>query len=506
MKSQIKSGVILGYVNMIVSIVISLVYVPIMLKLMGQSEYGLYSLVASVIAYLSVLDMGFGNAMIRFVSKAKVKNEQKEEMKINGLFLFLYLIIGLITILIGSILVVNVSHIFKALTVAELAKAKIIMAILVVTVAISFPLSVFDSYVIASEKFTFSKVLLLIKNIMFPITMIIFLLFGYKSIAMVIINSSYTIIMHLINLYYCVKKLKMKIHFQFKITDKELFRSIIVYSFFVFINIIIDNLYANTDQVILGIVSGTAAVSVYNIAMQITSINQKFSTNISGVFFPRITKLLEEKNGQKKVSDLFIKVSRIQLYILALILFGFIIFGKSFINIWVGKEFISAYYIILLIIIPAIIPLTQNIGISILQAMNKHKFRSVIYLIIAILNIIISVPLAQRYSGIGAAIGTAIANILGQIITMNIYYYKVAKIDIPKYWKWVLKFTMPLIILTLIIMYFTKDIYMSLAKMCIYGLLFILFYSVYCYRLSNTEEKEYIRKIKKRILKQKNAK
>lgn len=503
MKSQIKSGVILGYINMILNILISLIYVPIMLKLMGQSEYGLYSLVASVIAYLSVLDMGFGNAMIRYVSKAKVRNDNQEEMKINGLFLLLYLIIGIIALLIGTVLVFNVSHIFKALTTAELAKAKIIMAILVFTVAISFPLSVFDSYVIASEKFTFSKVLVLIKNIMYPLTMLLFLFYGYKSIAMVIINSSYTILMHLINLYYCIKKLKMEFYFKLKIVDNKLFKSILAYSLFIFLNIIIDNLYANTDQVILGIVSGTTAVSIYAVAMKITTINQNFSTNISGVFFPKITKVLEEENGNKKVSDIFIKVSRIQLYILGLILFGFMIFGKSFINLWVGKEYLSAYYIILLIIIPGIIPLTQNIGISILQAMNKHKFRSIIYLIIAILNIVISIPLAKKYGGVGAAIGTALANILGQIITMNIYYYKVAKIDIPKYWKWFLKFMIPIVIPTVIILYFTRNIYMSLSTMCIYCVLFLVIYLIYVYICANKEEKEYINRIKKRILKSK---
>ena len=131
MKNQIKSGVVLGYINMIVNILVSLIYVPIMLRLMGQSEYGLYSLVASVIAYLSVLDMGFGNAMIRFVSKSKVRKDKEEEKKINGLFLLLYLIIGVVAFLIGLVLIFNVSNIFKALTVAELAKAKIIMAILV---------------------------------------------------------------------------------------------------------------------------------------------------------------------------------------------------------------------------------------------------------------------------------------------------------------------------------------------------------------------------------------
>lgn len=490
MKNQIKFGVILGYVNMFVAIIVTLVYTPTMLRLMGQSEYGLYALVASVIGYLSVLDMGFGNSMIRFVSRSKAKTEKKMENKINGLFLFLYSIIGIIALLIGFILFLNVGNIFQALTPSEIAKAKIIMAILVGTVAISFPLSIFDSYVIASEKFTYIKVLNLIQTVAIPLIMLPLLMWGYKSIAMVIVTSTFTIAFHLFNLYYCFSKLNMKISFSFKNIDKTLLKEVLTYSFFIFLNLIVDSLYANTDQVILGAVSGTAAVSVYAIATKISNMNTSFSTNISGLFFPRITKTLEEKDGDKKVSDIFIKVSRIQLYILAMILFGFIIFGKSFILLWIGQDYIDVYYILLILLIPGIVPLTQNIGISILQAKNMHKFRSVIYILIALLNIAVSIPLAIRYAGIGAAIGTAMATFLGQILTMNIYYYKKGKIDIPRYWKHFIKFMLPLTIFSIFVVSF--DFILSWIQLIIFGFMFVCLYLVYAYFHTNEQEKQYI--------------
>ena len=103
MKSQIKSGAVLSYVNMFINILVTAFYTPFMLRMMGQNEYGLYSLVNSVIAYLSVLDMGFGNAMIRFVSKNQAHNDKKKEREINGVFLMLYMIVGLVALLIGGI-------------------------------------------------------------------------------------------------------------------------------------------------------------------------------------------------------------------------------------------------------------------------------------------------------------------------------------------------------------------------------------------------------------------
>lgn len=500
MKKEIKIGAILGYVNMIVSLLISFLYTPILLKHLGQSEYGLYALVASIIGYLSVLDMGFGNAMIRYVSKSKANPEKLNESKINGLFLFLYTIIGIVSLIVGFILFSQAGGIFAALTPSELERAKVIMIILVCTVSISFPLSIFDSYVVSSEKFKYIKILSLIKTLIVPLTMLPLLFLGHKAITMVIVTSSYSLIFHMITITYCFKKLKMKIQFSFKNIDKPLLKEILIYSFFIFLNIVVDNIYTNTDQVILGNVAGTIAVSIYAVAARISQINTSFSTTISGLFFPRINKTLEEENGNKKVSDIFIRVSRIQLYIMALIMFGFIVFGKQFILLWVGNDYIDAYYIILLLLVPAIIPLTQNIGISIIQAKNKHKFRSILYICIAVLNIFISIPLAKEYGGIGAAIGTAIANVIGQITIMNLYYWKKIGIDIPTYWKRFVSFMLPFACFSAGIYFLVTKVTFTFPTIILAIIGYSIIYLLYAYLFTNDEEKEYVRKIKRKLL------
>ena len=85
--------------------------------------------------------------------------------------------------------------------------------------------------------------------------------------------------------------------------------------------------------------------------------------------------------------------------------------------------------------VPGIVPLSQNLGISILQAMNLHRYRSVAYLVLALLNVVVSIPLAMRWAGVGAAIGTTLACFAGQYAIMNWFYYKKVGLDIPGYWK-----------------------------------------------------------------------
>jgi O-antigen/teichoic acid export membrane protein len=115
------------------------------------------------------------------------------------------------------------------------------------------------------------------------------------------------------------------------------------------------------------------------------------------------------------------------------------VFGQTFIYLWAGSEYADAFWVAVLTMFPLCIPLIQNTGMSFVVAQNKHQFRSVVYLIIAVANVI-STYLIVPYMGIiGAALCSCVSYLLGQGLIMNIYYYKVTGLDIPLFWKNILK-------------------------------------------------------------------
>ncbi|MEG2717754.1 MAG: oligosaccharide flippase family protein, partial [Eubacterium sp.] len=142
--NQLKIGVILSYISMGISTVISILYTPIMLRLLGQSEYGLYQLVFSVVSYLGLLSFGFGSAYMRFFARYKVNNDQEGIARLNGMFMLVFLLIAVVALLAGSLLILNIETLFKnSLTGHEIATAKILMTLMVFNIAVSFPASVF---------------------------------------------------------------------------------------------------------------------------------------------------------------------------------------------------------------------------------------------------------------------------------------------------------------------------------------------------------------------------
>lgn len=491
-----RNGVVLSYITIILNTVIQLLYLPFLIDKLGSSEYGAYSIVASIMGYLAVMDFGFGDAIVMYTARYKAQGKSDKEKKMHGMFWVIFNVIGIITFGLGVIISLNANHIFNdSMTVNEINLMRKLLLILAFNLGITFIFSVYGSIINAYEKFTFRKMVTIFNSILQPIIMIPLLLLGYKAVALTIVITLLNLLILVSNWYYCRTKLNIKIkYYGF---DFKLFREIIGYSFYIFLNMIVDKINWSSDQFILGIFSGTTAVTLYSIASRLNDMFIRLSSAISGVLFPKISKMVASNISDEKLSEEFIKTGRLQFIIIFLMSSGLVLFGREFFVLWVGEEYVDAYYIALILILPLSVPLIQNVGISILQAKNIHKFRSILYLIIAILNIIISIPLAKIYGGIGAAIGTAISLILGNIIIINIYYHKKAKLNIFLFWKNILEIVIcfiPLIIITIFLMNIIK--LSGLPKILMFGSLYTIGYCFVTYFLvMNTYEKSIFDKL-----------
>jgi O-antigen/teichoic acid export membrane protein len=493
---QRKLGVILSYVAIISTTLIQLMYTPFLIRSIGQSEFGLYSLVNSIIGYLTIMDLGFGNAIVVYTAKYRAQKRYDDEKKLHGMFFVIFIIIGIIAGLCGLILYFNTEKIFgSTMTAEELYKIKIMMLILSFNLVISFSFSIYSSIINAYEKFIYQKIMTILNTLLKPLFMIPLLLLGYKSITLVIVITVLNLFVLLSNYIFCKKRLGIKIKYQG--FDNSLFKTILGYSIWIFIGTIVDKINWSVDQFILGAVSGTIAVSLYSIASQLNTLFVNLSTAVSGILLPKISKMIANNATSKELTFEFIRVGRIQYLLIFLMASGIILFGKEFFIAWVGKDYVTSYYIALILILPLCIPLIQNLGISIMQAKNMHRFRSVLYAAIAVSNIIFSIPLAKNFGGIGSAIGTGISILIGNGIIINIYYYRKVGIDVIKFWKEILRMTIPNIIPILIILILTKFIEIhGYTHVIVFGAIYTGMYFFVCYKISmNKYEKSVINSI-----------
>lgn len=476
--NQLKIGAMLSYLQIGLGAFVSILYTPVMLRLLGQSEFGLYSLVGSVVAYLSLFSFGFGSAYIRYFSIYKSNNDSNGLAQLNGMFLSIFSALGLVVVVAGLFLVFNSHHIFgNELNAEELEKAHILLIIMLLNLVITFPTIVFNSYVSAREKFIFQKSLLIIKTLINPVLIIGILLMGYGSVGMALVVTALNLIVELVNVWFCFKKADMKI--ELGRFNKNLLKELFVFSSFIFMNLVVNQINWNVDRFIIGWYRGTVEVAIYSIAAQLNTYYLTFSTAISNVYIPRVNTMVAAKCNNWQLTELFTRIGRLQFLVLVVVMAFLIVFGKAFITLWAGPDYVSAYQMALLLILPVSIPLIQNLGIEIQRAKNMHRFRSWVYLFIALGNVLISIPLVNAFGGLGAAFGTAIALTLGNVLIMNWYYHNKVGLDIKYFSKQILKFTPALIVPTIagyLLMKYVDLIqirYFALSAMAYFSLFFL---------------------------------
>ena len=436
-KGQLRLGVILNYINIGLGNLIPIFYTPIMLSLLGQSEYGLYKLSANITGYLSLASLGIGSAITRYIIKSGTEEGREAEEKVFGMFLTIFRIIAFAVLVGGIFLSFRVDSWYDAsLDAAQLERMRILMTIMTVNMSLSFILSPYISVVTAHERYVFAQIMHIVGTCVVPLVNLVVLFMGYASIGMAVSSLVIQLFLRIAYLVYVRKNLRLTPRYE-KIGIGKV-KEVLLFSFWVFLAEVVGKLYTATDTTMIGAIPelSTTGVAVYNVGTVFSSMVLTIAVGLSGVLAPRTNKMVFKGSTNSELTDFAIRIGRMQALIVGIIISGFIVFGRPFIHFYVGDSYRDSYWVALLIMIPNMVPIVQNVFLNIIVAQNKHRFRSLVYLGIAIANVIGTWFLLRTAMGvIGAALMTGIARIVGQGFVMNWYYSKKIGMEIGRFWK-----------------------------------------------------------------------
>ena len=441
MKQQISKGVLLSFIAQGIAVLVNLIYTPLMIRILGQGEYGLYQLVQSVANYMNLMNFGFSGAYISFFAREKARGSEEGIAKLNGMFLRIFVLISLFCIAIGLFLVAHIQILGNRLTAADFVVARYLMVVLTLNIAFSFLNTIFTVFIAANERFVFKQSVNILINVLIPLLNLPLLLLGFGSRGVVTITLALTLLRLLLNMNYCRSRLKMR--FAFGEFDKKLLSVLVGFTFFIFLSDIVDQLNTNVDKFLLGRMISKEAVAVYSVGFELSTYYTFCSWVIPEMFIPEANRVAIEEHDNRKLMELFTRIGRYNNMILLLVLTGFILVGKPFIKLWVGVGYESSYFVALVLILAFYIPSVQTLGVNIQNAKNMHRPRSVIYFAIACMNIVLSIFLIRRWGVVGTSLGTFIAMAVGAGVAMNLYYHYRIGLNVCYFWKRLLHWTLP---------------------------------------------------------------
>ena len=433
---QIRLGMLLSYLNLALGNFIPFFYTPIMLQLLGQSEYGLYKIAGSTTSYLSLMTLGVGSAVSHFLLRAITQEGVEAEKRMFGLFQRIFRGIALCALLVGGIVVWKLDVLYgAAMSAEELLRLRILLGIMAVNTALGFSATAYTAVTSAHERFVFIHGLNIVLTVGMPLLNLVALYGGFASVGMAVVSLLCGVVARIV--YFVYVRRKLHIRPSYERVSGDLIREILKYAFWAFVASLVSQIYSATDTVIIGATPGlaTTGAAVYGIGATFISIMFGLSQITPTLFTPRISKMVFSGADNRELTDVTIRLGRLQGMLVLLICSGFVAFGKPFIACYAGEAYADAYWVAVVVMIPNCIPLVQSAAHSILHAKNMHRFRAITYLVIAIVNVIFTVLLVKRFGVIGAAVPTGVAYIIGHGLIMNWYYGKKVGLDIVRFWK-----------------------------------------------------------------------
>lgn len=446
------SGVIFSYIFMVFEVLSTLLLTPFILRSLGQAEYGVYSLTLSVTVYLLLLDMGVGNAVVRFIAKYRAHGDTEGQCKFLGISIAYYLCIACLVVVLGSLIVWFAPFLFaKGLSSSETGLNQKLLIITIANTAVTLGTASFANVLIAHERFTFSRVCSIVQIIIRMAVIYTALRMGYRSVALVTINLALTIVLRTTFVLYTFYVLKLKPIIR-GVCLKDI-KEIFVYSSLIFVQMIATMLNASAAQIMLGcfVTASSVYIAIYSIGLMLANYFQSIGSSITSVLMPGIVKLVESGASADLLQKEMIRIGRIIFMVLGAVLVIFWLNGNTFVSLWAGNDNKIAFPIASALMSVHLLIMTFSVGTQVLWAKNKHKEQAWLKMFGVVLNVTLTYVIIQWNPLAGATIGTCVSLALSDVLVMAWVFKKHIGLNLGEYCKQISKGTVPCLLVAAII-------------------------------------------------------
>lgn len=431
MKSQRKTGLVISYFNFAISIVGNFWLTPALIRLLGDTQYGLYQIMRSMGGMLLMFNLGVSSMVARGIARSQVQNTD-EKQRTLAIGLTLSAVLALIVAAVSWAVYALIPSFYQtSYPSAQLAQAQQVFGLFAAASICHILTDVFSGCLIGHERFAANALVVTLKYILRFGLLYGCILKGADAAALAAVDLMVGAAGLLLLAGYALLVLKERPVF----TDMHLqeWRGMFVFCAAVLLQEIVSQLNTHMDPILLGRFAAAAGtVTMYSSALVIYNLYHHLVSMIGGYYLARASRLVAKNATGAQLTDMLIPPGRFQAVIALGGIGGFALFGRHFIALWIGESYQDAYGVTLLLMIPALIPLVQTSVLSVLDAQFKRMYRSLILLLCTVLNVIVSLTLMRWIGHWGAAIGTAISVLLGHGWLMNRFYAQKIGLEIPR--------------------------------------------------------------------------
>jgi O-antigen/teichoic acid export membrane protein len=401
--ANIKKNFMYHTIWQIMSMILPLVTSPILARALGAEGVGIYSYVSSIVGYfVLVANLGMNKYGTREIARVRDNKE-----KVSKTFWEIWNLHKLIAVIVGVV------YIAFALFIAEYRTYFMVMLVLYIGSVININWLFFGQ-----EDFKKITIRDMMVKLLTFVMIVLFVRSKDSLIVYFVINALGTLVGNLI--YWFMYK-------QYVVKIKVSWKSALSHGkamFLLFIPVLLENLYAGMDKIMLGIMCAKSEVGYYENADK-ALISRALIFSLASVLLPRMSNILAKKdydtfNKLMKQSTGFI------LMIAPALVFGTAGVAREFSVVFWGSDFIrSANLIIIMSMATPAVVLSREIREQYLIPAGRDKEYILSAAAGTVSNLLINAILIPHYEATGAAIATLISEYVVLIVQMIVVRHEI---------------------------------------------------------------------------------
>ena len=517
-KKNMLLGTIFGYAAIGVSIIYGLFLTPEIVEAVGESNYGLYGLTASIMAMLLV-DFGLTNTVNTYLAKLRANNDKEGVERFLAAIFKLYLMVDVIFIIIIAGIFFAAPYLFQNTYGSEQI---VVLQELILIVGgfalISVPCSCFSAVMSTYEKFSIIKLVDIIQKILYLGFSVLSVYLGWGVIGIVCANVATGLFSVILRFVYMRFYIGIKLDLRLGVSRQDL-KSIMSFSGWGFIVTLCSRLVITVTPFILGVVSKFSfanpdlnfdfEVTLFSLVITIETYIFMFGEMVSSFFMAKIARTdreaVSEAEKKEHLQDLVEKIGKIEFLVIGLIMAGWVSVGQEFVLVWMkgNENFLAIYWCVILICGYEIFHIPQ---LALQNAMYTHGHIApvaITQIIKAAVNLGLSFWLSSWYGAVGASIAICAACI-AELIVSNIMYKKYLGISLIHYYAKIYiggGITMAATITVGMVLHFFMPLnYRMPVKLVLDGIIVVLVYILYTFYFTfNREERRYYKNVIRRL-------
>ncbi len=409
--SNVVAGTATKYGLLLCTIGTGIVLMPFTLSHLGTGQYGLWMLAATLTSYFQLLDIGYGNGVVRHIVAADARGDADDINRIVSTFFSVYSGLGALAIVGAAAAILFAVPRFPHLTAEQVRTARFLVAILTLRVAIGFPMTVFGAITNARQGFVANNSIATIVVLVNAGVTYVVLANGGGLVLLVSTTTAVSVSAYAA--YAAVaRRLFPTLRIRRRLFSRAHWRDVTAFSVYLFVIDVAVEVVFNVDNLVIGAALGTSAIAIYAVALRLSQYQRRVCDQFSGMLFP-VAASFQARGDAAAVQATMIEGSRMASILVVGATICLIGFAEPLVRAWMGPGFEASVPALIALGIAGVAVVAVEPLDNVLIATGSHRLAATVWVLEAAANLVLSLILVRTHGLTGVAVGTALPLIVG---------------------------------------------------------------------------------------------